>query len=62
MSLFRRTPKEAQREYESWEPAADAGPDEIDLDAPVKSGRSRTGTEHLAAARDVLDAGEQKDR
>lgn len=62
MSLFRRKPKAEMREYESWEPAASVAAEEADPDAPVKSGRSRTGTEHLAAARDALEAAEERDR
>jgi hypothetical protein len=63
MSLFgRKKPAASTREYESWDPAAIAAASEPSVDgAPTKSGRSRTGAEHLQAASDALDAKARRD-
>jgi hypothetical protein len=63
MSLFgRKKPAASTREYESWDPTAIAAASESGLDgAPTKSGRSRTGAEHLQAASDALDAKARRD-
>jgi hypothetical protein len=64
MSLFgRKKPAASTREYESWDPAAiAAAASEPGLDgALTKSGRSRTGAEHLQAANDALDAKARRD-
>jgi hypothetical protein len=64
MSLFgRKKPAAPAREYESWDPAAIAAAvSEPGVDgAPTKSGRSRTGAEHLQAASAALDAKARRD-
>jgi hypothetical protein len=64
MSLFgRKKSVIPTREYESWDPAVlAAAQDAPPVDgARPKSGRSRTGAEHLQAASDALDAKAQRD-
>lgn len=62
MSMFRRKPTAATREYESWEPATTApqAPGADAVPATAKSGRSRTSEEHLQAAVEVLDASDAR--
>jgi hypothetical protein len=69
MSLFgRKKPEDPVRDYDSWDPAVRARAQETAA-APspgedgdvVKSGRSRTGAEHLKAATDALEAKARRD-
>ncbi len=69
MSLFgRKKSDDPVRDYDSWDPVvrarkqaevAAAASDEGG--AVTKSGRSRTGAEHLQAATDALDAQAKRD-
>ena len=64
MSLFgRKKPAVPAREYESWDPAVLAAANATATAAGTmpKSGRSRTGAEHLQAANDALDAKARRD-
>jgi hypothetical protein len=68
MSLFgRKKSDDPVRDYDSWDPAvraqqqADVAAAAGDEGAVTKSGRSRTGAEHLQAATDALDAQAKRD-
>jgi hypothetical protein len=68
MSLFgRKKPDDPIRDYDSWDPAVRARKQEDAAaaagaeGAATKSGRSRTGAEHLQAATDALDAQAKRD-
>ena len=68
MSLFsRKKPEDAVRDYDSWDPALRAAPETVPAAAEgedvvvAKSGRSRTGEEHLKAATDALEAKARRD-
>ena len=63
MALFgRKKSDDPVRDYDSWDPAVRARQQEDAAAAAgesgvvTKSGRSRTGAEHLQAASDALDA------
>ena len=68
MALFgRKKSDDPVRNYDSWDPAVRARQEEdaaaaAGEEGPVtKSGRSRTGAEHLKAATDALDAKAKRD-